>query len=78
MLPLELVGETVLVASIEMKMIGELHEIYGQPITGDDTDRGTAILESWAQRRGVKVEDLGKKGIKGAFTQKHTSRSSHK
>jgi hypothetical protein len=67
MLPVELVMETMFVAAIEIKMIGELHAIYGVPIEGTSDERGRALLESWAQRRGVKVDEL-EKGIKGALT----------
>ena len=68
MLPVELVVETVLVACIEMKLVAELHAVYGQPITGEPADRGVAILESWAQRRGVDMNDLAKEGLKKSMT----------
>jgi hypothetical protein len=64
MLPVELVVETLLVACIEMKMIAEVHAVYGKPIEGEAAERGTMILESWAERRGVKVDDLASSGLK--------------
>jgi hypothetical protein len=51
--PVLLAAETVVVVAIEVKLIGELHEVYGQPVQGTGTQRGLALVQSWAQRRGV-------------------------
>ncbi|HWB36701.1 MAG TPA: hypothetical protein VHA75_11820 [Rugosimonospora sp.] len=51
--PVLLATETVAVVAIEIKLIGELHEIYGQPIAGTRAQRAVALLQAWAQRRGV-------------------------
>jgi hypothetical protein len=51
--PIVLATETVSVVVIEIKLIGELHEVYGAPIEGSAAHRGIALLQSWAQRRGV-------------------------
>jgi uncharacterized protein (DUF697 family) len=51
--PVVLAAETVVVVAIEIKLIGELHEVYGAPIAGSRTQRGVALVQSWAQRRGV-------------------------
>jgi hypothetical protein len=51
--PIELVAETVAIAIIEMKLIAELHEVYGRPVPGTATERGAAIVRAWAERRGV-------------------------
>jgi hypothetical protein len=51
--PVLLATETVAVVAIEIKLIGELHELYGTPITGGGTARTVTLLHSWAQRRGV-------------------------
>lgn len=58
MLPAEIVAETLVVAAIEMRMVAELHAVYGKPIEGTPQQRGLAMLQSWAERRGVRVEDL--------------------
>lgn len=58
MLPAELVAETLVVAAVEMRMVAELHAVYGRPIEGTPEARGLAILQSWSERRGVQVEDL--------------------
>jgi hypothetical protein len=51
--PAQLVAETVVVAAIEVKMIAELHEVYGVQVPGNGAQRATVFLQSWAQRRGV-------------------------
>jgi hypothetical protein len=61
-LPLELVVETLAVAAIEMKLVAELHEVFGQPITGSAGDRATAVVRSWAERRGVTPATLLRRG----------------
>jgi hypothetical protein len=52
-LPLELGAETVLVAAVEVVLIGELHELYGRPATGDARSRAGAYLTAWTQQRAV-------------------------
>jgi hypothetical protein len=52
-LPLELGAETVLIAAVEVVLIGELHELYGQPAPGDARDRAAAYLASWSAQRSV-------------------------
>lgn len=51
--PAQIVAETVVVAAIEVKLIGELHEVYGTPIRGGSLQRTSGYLVSWARRRGV-------------------------
>lgn len=51
--PVLLAVETVAVVSIEMKLIGELHEIYGQPIPGTGAGKAVALVQAWAEQRGV-------------------------
>jgi hypothetical protein len=53
--PVLLATETVAVVGVEIKLIGELHELYGAPIEGSSTQRTVALLHSWAQRRGIKL-----------------------
>ncbi len=69
MLPAEVIAETMIIAAIEMKLVAELHEIYGQPITGTANNRGIAIVEAWSERRGVSMEDLAKRdGVSRALS----------
>ena len=58
-IPLRVATETLVVAAIELKMIGELHEIYDQPLEGSATQRGTTALKLWASYRGLDVTDTG-------------------
>jgi hypothetical protein len=51
--PVLLAVETVAVVAVEIKLIGELHELYGQPIGGSSATRTVSLIHSWAQRRGV-------------------------
>jgi hypothetical protein len=55
----EIAGEMLAVAAIEIKMIAELYQVYGQPVAGSGTERATAYLAVWSQRRGL---DLSKPG----------------
>jgi hypothetical protein len=50
--PAQMMAETVIVAAIEVKLIAELHEIYGVQVPGSGTARGAIFLQSWAQQRG--------------------------
>jgi hypothetical protein len=45
--------ETIAVAAVELKLIGELHEVYRAPVRGSAVQRATALLTSWASRRGI-------------------------
>jgi hypothetical protein len=51
--PAQLVAETVVVAAIEVKLIAELHEVYGVQVQGTGTQRALVFLQSWVKRRGV-------------------------
>ncbi|GIF10295.1 hypothetical protein [Actinoplanes teichomyceticus] len=51
--PVLLAAETVAVVAVELKLIGELHEVYGEPIPGNGTERALTLVQSWAGRRGV-------------------------
>ncbi len=52
-IPIELAVEISAVAAIEIKLVAELHEVYGVPVRGSGTQRGAAYALSWANRRGV-------------------------
>ncbi|NMO54176.1 hypothetical protein HH310_23705 [Actinoplanes sp. TBRC 11911] len=51
--PVLLAAETVAVVAIELKLIGELHEIYGAPIRGGLGERAGGLLQAWSGQRGV-------------------------
>jgi hypothetical protein len=57
--PAEVAAETLAVVGIEVKLIAELHEVYGMAAQGSATQRARAYLGSWATRRGVYQVDEG-------------------
>jgi hypothetical protein len=57
--PVEVAAETLAVVGIEIKLLAELHEIYGQPAAGSAADRARAYVGAWASRRGVYQVDGG-------------------
>ncbi|MER7107471.1 hypothetical protein [Streptomyces sp. NPDC000229] len=54
-MPAELAAEITGVAAIELKLIAELHEVYGQRPPGNRKERATAYLTSWTEERGIDV-----------------------
>ncbi|MFJ9815346.1 hypothetical protein ACIRU3_08730 [Streptomyces sp. NPDC101151] len=54
-MPTELAAEITGVAAIELKMIAELHEVYGVRPPGTLMARSTAYLSSWSGERGIEV-----------------------
>ncbi|MGY1722891.1 hypothetical protein [Blastococcus sp. SYSU DS0533] len=59
--PLELGAETVLVAAVEVVLIGELHELHGRRAPGDAAARAQAYLGAWSEQRAVR--DRGGAGL---------------
>ncbi|HEX4289378.1 MAG TPA: hypothetical protein VH021_10705 [Trebonia sp.] len=57
--PVEVAAETLAVVGIEIKLLAELHEIYGLPAVGSAADRARAYIGAWASRRGVYQVDGG-------------------
>jgi hypothetical protein len=51
--PVEIAAETLVLVGIELKLVAELHEVYGRPAPGRFPERMSAYLASWAHRRGV-------------------------
>ncbi|MFD7980894.1 hypothetical protein [Streptomyces sp. NPDC059071] len=52
-MPAELAAEITGVAAVELKLIAELHEVYGLRPQGTLTQRSTAYLTAWAEERGI-------------------------
>ncbi|WP_405437905.1 EcsC family protein [Streptomyces avidinii] len=52
-MPAELAAEITAVAAIELKLIAELHEVYGQRPHGNLKERSFAYLTAWTEERGV-------------------------
>ncbi|PZH15356.1 hypothetical protein C1I97_08470 [Streptomyces sp. NTH33] len=54
----ELAAEVTGVAAIELKLIAELHEVYGVRPPGNLKVRSAVFLSSWSQERGIDVHKL--------------------
>ncbi|GLF98872.1 hypothetical protein [Streptomyces yaizuensis] len=52
-MPAELAAEITGVAAIELKLIAELHEVYGLRPEGTLKERATAYLAAWSEERGI-------------------------
>jgi hypothetical protein len=52
-IPAEMATETITVVGIEIKLVAELHEVFGMRASGSIVDRMTAYTAAWANRRGV-------------------------
>ncbi len=57
--PVEIAVETLALVGIEIKLVAELHEVYGMRATGSTGDRMLAYVSSWAHRRGVTLAPAG-------------------
>ncbi|MCW3842699.1 hypothetical protein ONA70_21605 [Micromonospora yasonensis] len=51
--PVLLAAETVAVIAIELKLIGELHEVHRVPLPTGGSQRAVALVQSWAGQRGI-------------------------
>jgi hypothetical protein len=58
-MPVEIATETLALVGIELKLIAELHEVYGMRAPGSVTERMTAYVGAWASRRGVALAPGG-------------------
>jgi hypothetical protein len=65
--PVLLAAETVAVVAVEIKLIGELHEVYRQPVPGSGAQRAVSLLQAWANQRGVNPLAPGR-GIAAALS----------
>ncbi|MFH8992675.1 hypothetical protein [Streptomyces sp. NPDC017940] len=54
-MPAELAAEITGVAAIELKLVAELHEVYGRRPEGNLKERSTAYLRAWTEERGIDV-----------------------
>jgi hypothetical protein len=57
--PVEIAVETLALVGIEIKLVAELHEVYGMRAPGSTTDRMLAYVGAWAHRRGVALGPTG-------------------
>jgi hypothetical protein len=70
--PVLLATEMVAVVGIELKLIGELHEVYGNPIPGTGAVRAVSLLQSWSEHRGINplMPGVGLATVMGTATRK--------
>jgi hypothetical protein len=52
-IPVEIGVETLALVGIELKLVAELHEVYGMRAPGSASDRMMAYIDAWAHRRGI-------------------------
>jgi hypothetical protein len=64
-LPFELLGETLVVVAVEMKLVAELHVVASRPITGGPTERAAAVAWAWAEGRGIGANEVLSGGLGG-------------
>ena len=57
--PVEIAAETLALVGIELKLIAELHEVYGVRAAGSAPERMAAYVGAWANRRGVALAPGG-------------------
>ncbi|WP_234380102.1 hypothetical protein [Streptomyces sp. CMB-StM0423] len=62
-MPAELAAEIVAVASIELKLIAELHEVYGVRAAGPARQRAMAYLGAWTDERGIDAASVLKGSV---------------
>jgi hypothetical protein len=70
--PVLLTAETVAVVGIEIKLLGELHEVYRVPVPGSGAQRAVALVQGWASQRGVNpmVPGIGVAAVLGTAARK--------
>jgi hypothetical protein len=51
--PVQVAAETFAVIAIELKLVAELHEVYGRAVVGTPAVRTAAYLGAWTRRRGL-------------------------
>jgi hypothetical protein len=57
--PVEVAVETLALVGIEIKLVAELHEVYGMRAPGSPAERMLAYVAAWAHRGGVALAPAG-------------------
>lgn len=57
-IPAQVAAETLAVIAVELKLVAELHEVYGRAAVGTLGERSSAYIRSWAHRRGLGPLDV--------------------
>jgi hypothetical protein len=72
--PVEVAVETLALVGIEIKLVAELHEVYGMRAPGSRGDRMLAYVGAWAHRRGVALGPAGVVLVVGSPLRKRLQR----
>jgi hypothetical protein len=51
--PVQIAAETLAVIAVELKLVAELHEVYGRAAAGTPAVRTAAYLGAWTRRRAL-------------------------
>jgi hypothetical protein len=75
--PVLLAAETVAVVAIELKLVGELQEVYHQPIRGAAANRAVVLVQAWSGQRGVNpfIPGVGLASVLGIAARKELQTS---
>ncbi len=65
--PVQVAAETLAVVAIEVKLVAELHEVYGHPAGGTRAMQMAAYLGAWTRRRALDRVKPGEK-VSGLMT----------
>lgn len=72
--PVEIAIETLALVGIEIKLVAELHEVYGMRAPGSPPERMLAYVSAWAHRRGVALGPAGLILVAGSPLRKRLQR----
>jgi hypothetical protein len=72
--PVEVAVETLALVGIEIKLVAELHEVYGMRAPGSAPERMLAYVAAWAHRRGVALGPAGLVLVVGSPLRKRLQR----
>jgi hypothetical protein len=72
--PVEVAVETLALVGIEIKLVAELHEVYGMRAPGSRPERMLAYVAAWAHRRGVALGPAGVVLVVGSPLRKRLQR----
>jgi hypothetical protein len=64
--PVQVAAETVAVIAVELKLVAELHEVYGRSAAGTSAMKAAAYLGAWTRRKAL--DRAGGDGVSGALT----------
>jgi hypothetical protein len=65
--PVQVAAETVAVIAVELKLVAELHEVYGRAAVGTPAVRAAAYLGAWTRGRALE-RAAGGGGVSGLVT----------